>query len=34
LVMTDIGPWLATIAIVLLVMVYLPTHLVKRQSAL
>ena len=34
LVMTDIAPWLATIAIVLLVLVYLPTHLVKRHSVL
>jgi hypothetical protein len=32
LVMTDIGPWLATIAIVLLVIVYLPTHLLRRSN--
>jgi len=31
LVMTDIAPWLATIAIVLLVLIYLPTHLVTKR---
>jgi mxaL protein len=34
LVMTDISPWLATIAIVLLVLVYLPTHLVTRRHGI